>query len=176
MTSRDIDATIRVFIEKFSVIADEFGSNDREIANANAFIASKQERQVQLRAEVEQLRAAGQLLGFDIFEESAKGPQPDRHADAAPQATAASLASTLPARSFRIKDWVLNAAQEAYPNPVRAADLRRAIWRLGHEVHEKTVGMTLYRLSQTIPPLVTRRGKLDWYYIPTPEETEEGGS
>lgn len=58
----------------------------------------------------------------------------------------------------------------AHPDPVRAAALREKLEMAGIKTHEKTVGMTLYRLL--------REGKLrregwDWFFIP---EAERGNA
>ena len=66
-------------------------------------------------------------------------------------------------RPKTIKDHVLEAAQQAYPNPIRASALRRLLEEKGIKVHEKTIGMTLYRLSQR--GLLTRMG-WDWTFVP----------
>ena len=64
-----------------------------------------------------------------------------------------------------IKAVILHAAEDAYPSPVRAAAVRGALTVNGYAIHQKTVGMTLYRLSLTGH---VRREGLDWYFVPQP--------
>lgn len=67
------------------------------------------------------------------------------------------------------KDFALEVLAHEYPKPIRAAELAaRAERELGRKFHEKTAGMTLYRLSHDH---ITRRVGWDWYFIP-PEDRE----
>jgi hypothetical protein len=72
-----------------------------------------------------------------------------------------------------IKAMVLQATEDAFPLPVQAAEVRRALGSNGYTIHEKTVGMTLYRLSVSQR---VRRDGLDWYFIPQPARRAEGGA
>ena len=64
----------------------------------------------------------------------------------------------------------LNDADGSKSAPIRSHILET----YDTDIHEKTVGMTLYRLSQEQPPLVHRIGRV-WYYgpPPLPEESED---
>jgi hypothetical protein len=109
-----------------------------------------------------------QLFGFDL-----NAAYNLRHAlaqmDAADLGGAARVGISDPPRpklEMSISEFILSEARMAYPNPVRASDLRRKLTDdFGMTVHEKTVGMSLYRLSQRNPALMRRTGKLDWYYV-----------
>jgi len=67
-------------------------------------------------------------------------------------------------RTLTVRGLVLAAVEKAYPNAIRAADIHRQLIDRGHPVHEKTVGMTLYRWS--LENRVRRDGKMDWYFVP----------
>jgi hypothetical protein len=72
-----------------------------------------------------------------------------------------------------IKDVVLEQLREAVPAGRKAAELREYIERTyGESIHEKTVGMTLYRLSRD--KLVRREGHT-WFFGSAPAETENPG-
>ncbi len=62
---------------------------------------------------------------------------------------------------------------------MRASSLRERFLEVyGVAVHEKTFGMTLYRLSKETPPRVLRLGKQNWFYLrendPAVQERELG--
>lgn len=68
-----------------------------------------------------------------------------------------------------IKDLILWITEREYPKPIRAINVRNELAKQGHTIHEKTVGMTLYRLSKK--DFVRRVGRLDWSFVP---ESERG--
>ncbi len=73
-----------------------------------------------------------------------------------------------PARQAKVKDAVLNRLREIAPIGERSLPLRQYIERAHSlHVHEKTVGMTLYRLSQE--GIVHRKGQT-WFYGPQAEQ------
>ena len=62
-----------------------------------------------------------------------------------------------------VKEFVLSEVRRAFPNPMKAAEIRVKLEAAGQEVHEKTVGMTLYRLSKS--GKVKREG-IEWFFVP----------
>jgi len=74
-----------------------------------------------------------------------------------------------------IKNIVLDRLREAGKEGSKSAPIRRYIERVyDDKVHEKTVGMTLYRLSKQ--GLVRREGQT-WFFVPPEEaETENPGA
>jgi hypothetical protein len=84
-------------------------------------------------------------------------------------------ASTAPSVSFdqkslfgasepSVREIVLAYLRRAHLTGVKASTLREFVERvLKKQIHEKTVGMTLYRLSKGEPPLVRRDGQM-WFY------------
>jgi hypothetical protein len=67
-----------------------------------------------------------------------------------------------------IKDFVLTRLQQAGGEGVKVASIKEFIAGKGIEMHEKTVGMTLYRLSKD--RLARRDGRM-WFFVPQEEET-----
>jgi hypothetical protein len=73
----------------------------------------------------------------------------------------------------RIKDRLLERLKLLTSNGSKAADLRNYLeTTFGTKTHEKTVGMTLYRLSQD--GLVRRDGRT-WFFVPPKAETKNPG-
>lgn len=84
------------------------------------------------------------------------------------------LPLTEPPKRPPIRDIVLERVEEAGSEGTRAARIRRYIERVyGNDLHEKTVGMTLYRLKQD--GLVRRDGQT-WFFVPPQAETENPGA
>ena len=74
----------------------------------------------------------------------------------------------------RVKDIVLDRLKEAGLNGRRAADIHSYITTTyGEKIHEKTVGMTLYRLLKR--GLVHRRGVI-WFLGPSPTRPKNPGA
>lgn len=70
----------------------------------------------------------------------------------------------------RVRERVLAFLRSHYPNGARAADIKAYLKSAyGVETHEKTVGMTLYRLS--LQKLVLREGRT-WFLSPEAHETK----
>lgn len=132
----------------------------------------------ELRAEgtsmMERARDAADLLGFDIEEaldrwalfmeraDTAYGPPQTIDLNAAAPAV---LERRLEDERPTVREFILAEALAAAPGPVRAADLRKKYEeKYALTVHEKTFGMTLYRLSER--DFMRREGHADWYFIP----------
>lgn len=152
---------IVAFLKRFDLILAEYREADQVILDAEGLIARKKARQDELRDEAEKLRAAGDLFGFSLYDESERRMIGPGHGDS-PPIPPTHIAPPAPPK---IKDYVLQAAEAAYPNPVRAADLRQRLRDAGHDIHDKTIGMTLYRLSQEDLAPIRREGR-DWYFVP----------
>lgn len=74
---------------------------------------------------------------------------------------------TIPSQPARptVREFILERAEAAAGQPVRALGLRTAyLEAYGNEVHPKTFGMTLYRLSKE--GFMRREGHADWYWVP----------
>lgn len=70
------------------------------------------------------------------------------------------------------KDRALSLLAEAYPAPLKAAEIREKIEsEYRTKFHEKTAGMSLYRLSKE--GLVRREGKDLWFFVPEDQRNKE---
>lgn len=132
----------------------------------------------ELMAQISDCFAAARVFGFDLiaeFQRTAKivsQQLPLRTSDRTASDLLREVSPVAAARSEpTVRDLVLSAIERAHPNPVRASTLRRELANIGHATHEKTVGMTLYRLSKEGG--VRRVGGRDWYFVP---ESERGAS
>ncbi|MDP2123089.1 MAG: hypothetical protein Q8J92_01790 [Parvibaculum sp.] len=70
------------------------------------------------------------------------------------------------------KNRALELLAEAYPAPMKAAEIRSKIEaETRSKFHEKTAGMSLYRLSRD--GLVRREGKDLWFFVPEDQRNKE---
>jgi len=72
-----------------------------------------------------------------------------------------------------IKQIVLARLSAAGASGTKIAPIKEFISKLGVEMHDKTVGMTLYRLSKDG---LARRDGRTWFYVAPKEETENPGA
>ena len=110
--------------------------------------------------ELLKFQSVGLAMGYNLFEMLERN-RPDSAPD---------LQVEENSPPFSVKDFVLGEAKRAYPDSIKAAQVREALKAVGHEVHEKTVGMTLYRLSKR--GLVRREGN-EWFYVKEPMQVIE---
>lgn len=88
--------------------------------------------------------------------------------------TAAEKAVTTKAEMPRVSDIVLDQLRKAGTAGSKAAPIQKYIESTyGTTIHDKTVGMTLYRLSQEDPPKVRRQGHT-WFFVPEAETKNPG--
>lgn len=72
-----------------------------------------------------------------------------------------------------IREIVLDQLKMAGPRGTKAAHIRRVVENiLGRQIHYKTIGMTLFRLSQK--DLAKREG-LMWFFVPPNADTKNPG-
>lgn len=86
-------------------------------------------------------------------------------------------ASTAPALSGvpSVRDVVLSQLSQAGDVGTTAAQIRTFYEKAyGRELHEKTVGMTLYRLTREKPPKAKRLGRT-WYMVPSSDGAKNPG-
>lgn len=84
-------------------------------------------------------------------------------------------ASRVPDGKPTVRDALLSRLQQVHPKGAKAADLRQYLEQAyAMKLHEKTCGMTLYRLSQEDPPKVRRQGHT-WFFVPPVAETKNPG-
>jgi hypothetical protein len=140
---------------------------EHEMAQQNVELVQAHQRE--LMTQINDCFAAARLFEVDLvaeFQGKAKS-DPRQPTLLTPDPVAPGLLPVPAAPGVRtgpsVKTLVLEAAARAYPRPVRASDVRRELEKLGYTIHEKTVGMTLYRWSLSHFP---QRAGRDWYFIP----------
>lgn len=103
-------------------------------------------------------------------------PEPEPTSDVA-RIPAPTLETPSPPPMPRIKDIILEFLSVAHDIELggsKAADIRGYIeQKYSTKIHEKTVGMTLYRLLKD--KKVTRKGHL-WFFVPQPADTKNPGA
>lgn len=165
-------AAIRAAILKFSEVVMEYNSAVQLKEHARKQLEHAKERK---RAAIEQFEKLGEmagLFGFDLLVEwnnylSQQPELPTVQSSDSSIAAASAIASDAAAADEdnprTVKEHAIEAAHRSYPNPIRSSALRRQLDALGIKVHEKTIGMTFYRLSRDG---VLRRSGWDWFFVP----------
>lgn len=101
-----------------------------------------------------------------------EGPKPPP-VPSSPPVTPGAKAAATKAEMPRISDIVLDQLRKAGEAGTKARLIQEYIESTyGQEIHDKTVGMTLYRLAQENPPKVRREGHT-WFIVP--ETVNPGG-
>lgn len=170
MTS-STDAVTQGLLDRLIEFGEEFHSIEPKIKELRAEIDRLEARKAELGKLGNALVDAAHAFNFDLraaYNSAAGSPRvPEMMSDAPKESQPEQP------RRPSIKKFVQRAAQAAYPAPVRASSIRADLAAQGEDVHEKTVGMTLYRL---LKKGVLRRQGFDWYFVPENERTaqEEG--
>ena len=166
MITSDFAATQRTFLSRLQMLIDAWTAAETAINQATIEIERQKAAKEAYNSEITKLRNAAEVLGFDLLEVW----NASFLATAVTETAPSSFLSPQPDGSGRIKDLVLLQAKSAYPNAVRAAQIRDLLRSQGHDIHDKTVGMSLYRWLRQ--GRMERQG-MDWFYVPTPEEEGE---
>lgn len=146
-----------------AAVIQEFRRLATRYSQINAIIADLNAEKQGLEARANDCHAAARLFGFDLIAEAAKLDGPPQSPSAPALSGALPPEAPAPKTQISVRKFVLNAAKMAHPQSVRASDLRHELEQAGMETHEKTVGMTLYRL---LKKGLVRRVKADWFYVP----------
>ncbi len=121
----------------------------------------------------------GQLISTQLAREVAEFTQQLEGAGEAYQDLVAepSIASNqTPPPMPTISKIATERLREAGELGTKAAAIREFILRTyGRHVHEKTVGMSLYRLSQQSPPVARREGHT-WFFVPPSADAKNPGA
>lgn len=168
----DVPTVKDAIFEKVVEVIREWTTLQTAIDEAQAVIDKSKRRQEELARVQDDCFAASRLFNFDL----GAGYAEWREQRIASQAALGRVASpsSPPGPRRPVREVILEAAEKAYPNPVRASDLRKLLADQGLLVHEKTVGMTLYRLSRS-GQMLRRKGTIDWYFKPR-EETQNSAT
>ncbi|KQT05932.1 MULTISPECIES: hypothetical protein [unclassified Bradyrhizobium] len=75
-----------------------------------------------------------------------------------------------------IRDLILLYLKQAGAKGEKASLMRRKVETfLNRQIHYKTIGMSLYRLSKETPPMVRREGQT-WFLVPSAAEAKDPGA
>jgi hypothetical protein len=145
----------------FATLLERYRKLCVERDNAQDNIERMQAHQRELVAQINDCLAAARVFDYSLGadDDSDIGDGPSR-----PPRSFYTPAAHPRQRTLTVRGLVLAAVEKAHPNSVRAADIHRQLIDRGYSVHEKTVGMTLYRWS--LENRVRRDGKMDWYFVP----------
>lgn len=174
MKDSGIEAVKEATVARFREIAAQYQDLQIEADNLQRELTRVGARQEELSQMAHRCYVTAELFGFDLVtaasavahrEASAEtlSPSPPPPPPPPPPATLS--------RPKSIRDFVLEAAERAYPNAVRASELRKRLEQQGGSIHEKTIGMTLYRLSRD--GTIRREGKADWFFVPPDQRNAE---
>lgn len=178
-----LQAAIYATVTKLADVLDRFVVADAAETNAKEELAKAEANKKTVLAEYAACYQTANLFGFNLDDEWRDHLQRNNpllfpsDQIAPPPAASPALTAALTAEEPKtIKERILEAVERAYPKAVRAAVLRQYLedeFRI--KTHEKTVGMTLYRLLRD--GYVRRKG-WDWFFVPEadrrkPTATEE---
>jgi hypothetical protein len=160
------DAAIFAAIAKYREVVAEFLDADKRVGENTAKLAQAEKDKKEAFDKVNGCYKTAELFGFDLDAEIAKDNDRimnELMGDTAGPPAPSPIIPEINVKSKSVRDHILEAAQAAYPKSVRAAALREQLEEKGIFVHEKTVGMTLYRL---LKKRFLRRDRWDWYFVP----------
>lgn len=150
-------------IKKFNRLLDRrsYITQQREALNRESLTVEE---------EIEGCRTVAKLFHFDLPEVAQESDNQDSSKAAPPSIEVSESQKKRGSRQKSVsdgtvKEFVLNHMKEIYPETIRSRNLQEIYEReTGQIVHEKTIGMTLYRLLKD--GLVSRDG-WNWQLVPT---------
>jgi len=166
--SDDLQRVIAMTLQRAADISREYRQIDEWVAQQELHIKRARERQEVLKDQYGQCYGTATLFDFDLDAE--------RERALAGKSAPVSLAqpTSIPEKPKTVREVLIELGRIAHPDPIRAGPARKTLTeQYGMEVHEKTVGMTLYRLASKEMAFV-RRG-IDWYFIPESERAALSG-
>ena len=167
-----MDAAVIALVLKYDAILTEFVNAEREKQYHEALVQAAKER---MDAAIDKYNAcfvAAKLFEVDLKEEFKKyinrsNPLLIRSTQAKEDISIHSSNEGPPKKTKTVKDFVMEALKASYPSHVQAGPIRKLIEEAtGNNLHEKTVGMTLYRLYKE--GFVRRVGR-NWFLVPDHE-------
>ena len=162
------DAAVFAVMKKVDDIAARWNDARAEADHAREQLKTADEQQKICASQYEDCKVTARLFGFDLDVEWKAYLARQHRADTAAEAQANSIPAsgsgidTEETKRPTIREFVLETAKQAYPNHIRAVELRRQLETKGIITHEKTIGMTLYRLSKE--QLLRRSGR-SWFFV-----------
>lgn len=133
----------------------EYGHMSEQVDDLQVRVNGLLDQMGSLVDKMKELDDAARVFGLDINVQEL--PEPER----------AFMATPSPKRGRLFKDVALEMLEMAYPNPLKAAQVKAEVEKeLDTTFHQKTAGMTLYRLAKT--GKVRREGH-KWFFVPEEE-------
>ena len=148
-------------------VVERYKKASAEYQQVHEKIKELHERLAILNAIAKDCHAAARLFNFDLVGESSTLLTRNL-------TTKEDSSGSKTAQKRTVREFILDEAKKAHPNPVRAGLIQKALEaERGEKVHYKTVGMTLYRLS--IDGLM-KRNKYDWFFVPEENRNVSDGA
>jgi len=167
------NAALRAIYEKCEAILGQWSDSQQRM------VALQQEQALISQAYAD-CQAAARLFGVNLeegypkyLEEKAAASPTLFFTGHAPNITVSDTPLPLRAKISTIREFILEEAQRAHPNPVTARELREKLAQSGVETHPKTIGMSLFRLSKE--RMMRREGKANWYFVPEDQRSVDPG-
>ncbi len=151
--------------DALEAIADKRRGLEKQHAEVRAFIQNEMKRLRSIERELEDCDAASRLFGqHEAAEDANEGTAGGEPKITSPRELGGALSpstQTLPTLKPSFKEAAIEFLQKVYPRGLKATHIRAlAQSHYGITAHEKTAGMTLYRLKKE--GLVRRNG-FYWY-------------
>ncbi|MCH7543171.1 MAG: hypothetical protein IIB65_06000 [Proteobacteria bacterium] len=153
--------------DALEAIADKRRGLEAQHADVRALIQDKMKRLRSIERGLEDCDAASRLFGqheaADDASEFTGGGKPKVTPPRELGGTPSPLTQTVPSLKPSFKEAAIEFLQKVYPRGLKATHIRALTQsHYGISAHEKTAGMTLYRLKKE--GLVRRNG-LYWYFL-----------
>ena len=172
--SEEISPAKTVVVAKLRQLGVDYQESLGRMAKINEMLASEQAIQQQLQALAADCYAAARVIGFDLDAAIREPLVPDNtHSSVQREPPPAQIPPVPPTAAKSIREEILDHAKRAFPNPVKATPLRLELEKTRGPLHEKTVGMTLYRLSKE--GAMRREGR-NWFFVPEDQRTKNPGT
>ncbi len=152
--------------DALEAIADKRRGLEKQHAEVRALIQDEMKRLRSIERELEDCDAASRLFGQHEAADDASeftGGQPKMTSPRELGGALSPSTQTVPSLKPSFKEAAIEFLQKVYPRGLKATHIRAlAQSHYGLTAHEKTAGMTLYRLKKE--GLVRRNG-LYWYFM-----------
>jgi hypothetical protein len=178
MAMTEDDAAKLAIVRQFQAVGVDYQASLDRQKQFNEALALEAEIQTGIQARANDCYAAARVLNFDLIAALAVYQTTLQHSAAPELAEPVTLQpapqTVIAPPGKAIWEIVLDMAKAAHPKPIRASAAKAEIERqLGRELHFKTVGMSLYRLSRQ--GFMRRVGQKDWYFVPPEQRAKNSG-
>lgn len=163
----ELERLIAVDLQEFSKLHVAFSLYGFDTASPEGF----QRLQAEFGAEeyTKLLNDARQINATKVNDQQGAAPTSE---DSSSSVRADKIAP--PESPGNVREVVLGYLRHAFPEGAKASEIRKFVENVRKApLHEKTIGMTLYRLSKD--GIVERKGGRTWFYVPSQTEAENPG-